>query len=210
MNFNLFYNHISAIKKAALSGIDAHFEMAPIERKLILKQLKIPNNAKKSAVLAIFYPDDNNEVVFILTKRSSYNGTHSKQISFPGGKFEESDIDVKNTALRETEEEIGIKINNFQVIKKLSPVYIPPSNFIVSPFLAILNSKPSLKKNYEVDKILKIKLSELLSDKSLSKAYVKSSKNTQIEAPCFLLENHIVWGATAMMLNEIKLLIKRL
>jgi len=136
---------------------------------------------------------------------------HSAQVGFPGGKVEESDKDLKETALRETEEEIGVTNNHIEVLKTLSPLYIPPSNFIVHPFLGI--SKTNLnfeKQDDEVEAIIEVELKDFLDDINVVSAKVPTSYNVDVEVPAFKLNGHIIWGATAMMLSEIKVLLKQI
>ena len=102
----------------------------------------LANKPKKAAVLALFYPNLKNETTFLLTKRASYKGTHSAQISFPGGKFDQADENLTETALRETFEEVGVTANQIEIIREITDVYIPPSNFLATPFLAFSKTKP--------------------------------------------------------------------
>ena len=210
MQFDFFLSKLPKLIKLPLGGLDSQFKMAPEFRKLFdatkIKQM----NPKKAAVLVIFYPNDNNETMFLLTKRAQYNGTHSSQISFPGGKHEYADILMKNTALRETHEEIGINKEDVHLIKQLTDVYIPPSNFYVTPFLGYMNYHPFFYKNDEVESVMEIKLSDLLDVNNLSTINIDTSYAKNMEVPCFKLNGEIVWGATAMMLSEINDLIKLL
>jgi len=208
MNFPDFITAVSNIKKLPLGGLEAQFKLAPAMRKPYSKEMVLSKNPKKSAVLALFYPNNLGETEFILTLRASYNGTHSSQISFPGGKFENNDISLKNTSLRETYEEIGINRENITIFKQLTDVYIPPSNFLVTPFMGFLTTTPTFILNNEVDKIIPVSLKELMLKSSISTAKVTTSYATKIEVPCFRLSNTIVWGATAMMLGEIRELLK--
>lgn len=208
MDFNIFKNKIDAYALTKLGGLNAQFKLAPASRKPYLKELVISNDAKKSAVLALFYPNKNNETVFILTLRANYKGTHASQISFPGGKYENFDKNLKRTAIRETNEEIGINPSDISIFKQLTNVYIPPSNFLVTPFIGFLSSAPTFKLNHEVEKIISVKLSELLSKDCLSTTKVTTSYATNMKVPCFILNETIVWGATAMILSEIRELLK--
>jgi 8-oxo-dGTP pyrophosphatase MutT (NUDIX family) len=185
--------------------------MAPALRKLFDQDKIELLNPKKAAVLAIFYPNYNdNETYLILTKRAKYNGVHSSQISFPGGKHEYADLLLKITALRETHEEIGINKENIHILKALTNVYLPPSNFCVTPFMGYMNYHPLYYKNNEVDDILEVKLSDLLNDHTISTIKINTSYAKNIDVPCFKVNNEIIWGATAMMLSEIIDLIKLL
>lgn len=208
MNFIEFKNKIDAIKSKKLGGLDAQFKLAP-ELRLRYDADKIKaNNPKKAAVLALFYPDKNNETTFLLTERASYKGTHSAQISFPGGKIDKEDKNLQETALREAFEEVGVLPNSVQIIRELTDVYIPPSNFLATPFMGFINQKPIFKKNYEVENTIEVLVDDLLNDVFLSTKKLTTSYMEKADVPCFKFNNQIVWGATAMMLSEIKDLLK--
>ncbi len=204
MNFNQFQQNIPTIKNARLGGLEAQFRLAPEIRKRYSDDMIKANNPKISAVLALFYPDVNNETRFLLTLRASYNGTHSAQISFPGGKKEKNDLNLEQTALRETFEEAGINPKNVEILKQMTDAYIPPSNFLVTPYIAVSNSTPIFKPNDEVETIIEVKLADLLDDQNVVIHNMTTSYMKDIDVPCFKLNNYIVWGATAMVLSEIK------
>ena len=208
MNFKDFTKKIDALKIEKLGGLNAQFKMAP---KLRLKydQDKIAaSKPREAAVLVLFYPNIKNEMCFLLTKRASYNGTHSAQISFPGGKTEKADTSLQETALRETFEEVGVQPLSVKIIRELTTVYIPPSNFLATPFLAFVSEKPKFSINYEVENTIEVLLEDLLNEGSLSKVNLTTSYMTNVDVPCFKLNGYVVWGATAMMLSEIKELLK--
>ncbi len=208
MNFSFFLTHISKLKELPLGGLTSQFKMAPELRKnYSLKNIEA-KNPKKSAVLALLYPDKNFNVNLLLMLRASYSGVHSAQISFPGGKKEKSDINLQFTALRETEEEIGILKNDITIIRELTKTYIPPSNFWVTPFIGILEKTPIFKTNNEVKRLIEVSLIDILDENSLSCKNLTTSYMQNIDVPCFKLNNYIVWGATAMILSEIKDLLK--
>ncbi len=209
MKFNQFLEIASKIKNLPLPGEQSQFKMSPPYRETLIAQQKekIPF-AKKAAVLALFYPNINSATYFILILRKTYKGVHSAQVGFPGGKAEKQDNSLKDTALRETQEEIGVPKNEIKVIKKLTQLYIPPSNFYVQPYIATCSKTPKfIKQEEEVEAILQIPLAQLLLAASSSSKKIVLQNNTTVSVPAFSLENHKVWGATAMMLNEIKDLI---
>jgi 8-oxo-dGTP pyrophosphatase MutT (NUDIX family) len=208
VNFNDFKNKITQFKTTELGGLNAQFKLAPKIRLKYDANKIIANNPKKAAVLALFYPNKKNETCFLLTLRASYKGTHSAQISFPGGKRDEGDLNLQKTALRETFEEVGVREASIEVIRELTDVYIPPSNFLATPFLGYTNKRPDFYLNYEVDKTIEVLVSDLLNETSFTAVKMNTSYMDNIEVPCFKLEDYIVWGATAMMLSEIKELLK--
>ena len=208
MKFNHFKNKIPTYVTKALGGLDAQFKLAP-ELRLKYNTDKIKaNNPRLASVLVLFYPNENNEITFLLTERASYKGTHSAQISFPGGKVDITDINMEATALREALEEVGVHVMPTQVFKEITPVYIPPSNFLATPFLAFVSEKPKFSINYEVQNIIEVLLEDLLNESSLSKVNITTSYMADVDVPCFKLNGYVVWGATAMMLSEIKELLK--
>lgn len=207
MEFDYFLSLISKIEDTQLGGFTSHEKMIPKERK-IFKKIELESaHPRKAAVLALFYPDKSNLTNFLLIIRASYDGTHSSQISFPGGKYEQSDGRLEFTALRETSEEVGINITDISIKRQLTDTYIPPSNFLVSPFLGFTSKRPSFETNHEVEDLLEIKLDDLLNERSVSIKNLSTSYMKNIDVPCFNLNKKVVWGATAMMLSEIKDLI---
>lgn len=210
MDFNYFKNKIETLSQISVGGLEAQFKLAPKFRAQYSKNLVTQKNPKKAAVVALFYPNAKGETSFLLTLRASYNGTHSAQISFPGGKFEKSDTSLKQTAIREANEEVGVEKNDIGIFKQMTNVYIPPSNFLVTPFLGLLKYEPIFTINNEVEKIITISLKDLLKETSISKTMVTTSYAKNVQVPCFVLNNYTVWGATAMMLSEIRALLKNI
>lgn len=208
MDFNSFLKHLSQIENKPLGGMDSQFKMAPKLRLKFDEDSIAERNPKESAVMALFYPDKENITRFVLTLRPSYNGMHSGQVSFPGGKVEEKDKNLCETALRETFEETGIKKEAITIYKEVSRTYIPPSNFWVTPYIGHINFTPKFIENEEVEAFLEVTLDDLLNDISLTSKILTTSYMKNIDVPCFKLNNHIVWGATAMILSEIKDLLK--
>lgn len=208
MEFNYFKNNITIISKAAIGGMDAQFKLAPSMRLPYTQSYLDSKKPRKAAVIALFYPNKLGETCFLLTQRANYNGVHASQISFPGGKFDSKDKLLQNTAIREAEEEVGVEGEKIIIFKEMTNVFIPPSNFLVTPFLGLLDFPPIFKKNYEVEKIIDVSLKDLMDDTCLTSTVLSTSYAKNISVPCFNLNNYTVWGATAMMLSEIKELIK--
>lgn len=204
MEFKSFLALISDLDSAALGGLNSQFKMMPALRKTFNDAQISQLNPKKAGVLALFYPNAYSETCFLLTLRANYKGVHAAQISFPGGKFEKHDIIIKNTALRETFEEVGIPKEEISIKKQLTDTFIPPSNFLVSPFIGITENTPKFDYNHEVKEIIEVKLTDLLDENSLTVKNLSTSYMTNIDVPCYKLNNYTVWGATAMILSEIK------
>ena len=210
MKFNFFLNNINLIQNTKLPGIDAQFKLAPKMRlEYNAKKIKA-KNPKIAAVLALFYPNQNNEVSLLLTKRANYNGTHSGQISFPGGKMEISDFNLKETALRETFEEVGVLQEEINIVREFTEVYIPPSNFLVTPFIGIIDHEPIFKVNSEVAEIIRVSFHDLLDDNNIGSKSITNSYMKETTVPCFTIDDFVIWGATAMILSEIKELLKNI
>lgn len=174
------------------------------------KGLSPVENARKAGVMALFYPDErlNTRLLFIL--RKTYEGVHSNQIGFPGGGQEEGDADLLQTALRETEEEVGVIREHVQVIRAISSLYIPPSNFEVSPFIGLYDKqKPFVKQPSEVEALVEVPFSEVMDERLLTSHLMNTSYAKQVKVPAYELGGYIVWGATAMILSEIKELFKK-
>jgi 8-oxo-dGTP pyrophosphatase MutT (NUDIX family) len=205
MNFKDFFKVIRDIVDIDLPSESAHIKMAPSERMQWIKDsFDNIKSARKAAVMMLFYPKDN-VTHLVLIVRNSYPGVHSSQIAFPGGKAEEFDLDFKATARRETFEEIGVQQDKITVIRDFTPVYIPPSNFLVHPFLGISTAELEFTlQDEEVAGIVEIPLSLLLDDSIITKKTLETSYAKSIEVPCFQIDEHLVWGATAMMLSELK------
>ena len=208
MNFNKFKKQIKTLKTNQLGGLEAQFKLAPKLRLQYDKNKIAANNPKKAAVLALFYPNKDNETTFLLTERATYKGTHSAQISFPGGKIEKADNNLEETALRETFEEVGVIPSEVKIIREITDVYIPPSNFLATPFIGFVDEKPKFILNKEVAKVIEVSLRDLLDEVSISSINMNTSYMKNTNVPCFKLDGYVVWGATAMMLSEIKELIK--
>jgi len=191
---------IYSIKNNKLPGLDAQLKMAPPFRKNELKKEINTIELRPSAVLISIFKEAQ-DWFLILIKRSSDGGVHSNQMAFPGGKYEKTDANVQYTALRETEEEIGISTNNVSVIRQLSTMYILISGFKVFPFIGILNSKPQISlNNAEVEDIYYIPIKDF-SRKNIKRKKI-SVRGNQIFTPYYHIQNQIVWGATAMIISE--------
>jgi 8-oxo-dGTP pyrophosphatase MutT (NUDIX family) len=210
MNFDEFLVSLSKIKNIPLPAEASQFKMSPpFRRELITRYKEAMKDAKRAGVLAMFYPNTSNETHLALILRKTYNGVHSAQIGFPGGKFEDEDKSLKHTAIRETWEEIGVPKHQIKIVKQMTEVYIPPSNFYVQPFIGITNETPKfIKQDDEVEDIVEVSLSHFLDENNVSNKLVATSYTAKIEVPAYELNGHVVWGATAMMLSEIKDILK--
>ena len=214
MNFKDLKRIIPKLKLSNLNSKTSQIKLAPSFRKEFIKlNSNKLLNSKKAAVIAALYEDDN-KVRLILILRNTYKGVHSNQIGFPGGRVEDYDKTLFDTAIRETYEEIGVRVQKNELIRELHEIYIPPSNFNVYPFLVILNHPPSfVKDDKEVKEVITIDLESLLNCKITQTQIPIPAKlnelniQNDVEVPAFKLAGYNVWGATAMMLSEIRDLI---
>jgi len=198
----------SKLKQITLSGNEAHSFLAPPQRmKLLNSSFKIKTTPKKAAVLIHLYPDENDSLHFVLIQRNSYVGVHSGQISFPGGKPETEDANLWDTALRESSEEVGLNGIEIHKLRSLTEVFIPPSNFLVSPFVSYSFEKPHFVREIkEVDLILEIPLWMLLGHEQVLYKNLTTNYVEEFEVPCYVFNEKVVWGATAMILSELRIL----
>lgn len=209
MEFNNFLHIVPRLISEKLKASDSHLKMAPIERVKYYQNYDYSvHNPKSSAVVTLFYPK-NEQTKVLLIVRSKYPGVHSSQIAFPGGKWEKEDVSLEQTALRELEEEVGVAQGQVQLVKQWSELYIPPSNFLVTPFLGIATELPKWKiQENEVAEIIELDLEVLLSEEIVQNVSMTTSYANNIEVPAFVIDGHVVWGATAMILSEVKESIK--
>ncbi|MFA9290557.1 MAG: CoA pyrophosphatase [Solirubrobacteraceae bacterium] len=207
MQFKLLVDKLKNSNQEALPAWEAHKLMAPAYRKNFTYEEVTPLNPKKASVL-ILLQEKEGSIFFPLILRNSYDGVHSDQVSFPGGKFEEQDKINFVTAKRETSEEIGIEVDKMNYVTQLSKLYIPPSNFLVTPFIAFLEKEVNyIKDKREVKKIIDISLDEILEDK-YETTKTMNLYGLDFEVPIFNFQNLIIWGATAMILSEFKQVLK--
>lgn len=164
-------------------------------------------NARKASVLLCFY-EHKDELYLTLIKRTTYDGPHSGQISFPGGKPVSLDSSLWDTAKREFKEELGVDLSSASPLLTLSRVYIPPSNFLVTPFVAVVKKKPFFHLNSrEVALKIDISLYELIHLK-IKQCPILEGNHKGVVVPCYVYEGHMIWGATAMVLSEFILFLK--
>lgn len=196
--------------KLTLPGIDAQLKMAPPFRSKLLEIHKYKiKKAKRAAVMVLFYPDFSQQIKLVLILRSDYQGIHANQIGFPGGKPNNEDGNLLETALRETREEIGILESSVKIAGSLTSLYIPPSNFNVFPFVGFLNDTPQfVLQAKEVKAIIEVPLDSLISDKNIIHTTVAKYDSQFETVPAFKFNDYKVWGATAMILAELKTLIQ--
>jgi 8-oxo-dGTP pyrophosphatase MutT (NUDIX family) len=191
-----------------LPGTEVQWELASSDR-LVRDFPRVPRkDSAEAAVLILLYWHDA-KICTLFIQRPEYNGVHGGQISFPGGKKEKSDSSLLETALREAGEETGIDKDRISIIGSLTPLFIPVSNIVVTPFAGWFDGKPDLKPELsEVAYIIEADLSPFL-DYSIIKTKPFDIRGEQIDIKYFDYEGHVIWGATAMILHELLVILKR-
>ncbi len=199
--------------RVALSGpLAGHEELLALSgySRLDIERARALDPApRESAVLALLYPKEST-LHCLLMVRPIYDGVHSGQVAFPGGKREPGDPSLKETALREFHEETGADPKGVEVLGALTPVYIPPSRMVVTPFVGFVEEiGPWMPDPLEVARLIEAPLEELLRDDILKKRdqYIEIMGRT-VEIPYFEVSGEVVWGATALMLAELRALLR--
>jgi 8-oxo-dGTP pyrophosphatase MutT (NUDIX family) len=208
MLLNELKSKLSEQLKQPLPGILAHESMRAQFIGSVTPNFEHKISPKPGSVLILLY-EENGIIKFPLTKRQEYAGAHSGQISFPGGKAEPGE-DATQTALREAHEEIGVDLNHVQVLGRLSDFFVIPSNFMVVPVIAITHQKVFVPDPYEVAKILSGNILDLVKDDAIKQKEILAAGKYTMMAPHFEIESEVVWGATAMMLNEFRLVLREI
>ena len=208
VNFADFVNSLN--KRLTEQPLPGH---ETIIQKLSPHRLKVKNepnaSTRRSAILMMFYPKG--EDIFLpLILRPQYDGVHGGQMAFPGGRAELKDKDIHATALREAQEEIGIKATDVKVIRNLTELFIPPSNMFCQPVVGYMATRPDFYPDErEVAGIFEVSISEIL-DPSIVQIRTIDTQGVKLETPCFVIQEQIVWGATALMIAELVEIIKEI
>jgi 8-oxo-dGTP pyrophosphatase MutT (NUDIX family) len=185
-----------------LPGIVAQLKMTSIRNIRQDPHFTIPEDARASGVLLLLYPSGGQtKIVFI--RRPDYGGVHSGQISFPGGQAEPGDITPAETALRESREEIGIVPGEVRILGQLSELYIPPSRFLVRPFVGYTKKTPAFVPDpAEVAEVLEFPLAGFFERDVVREQEIFIREDRVIKAPAYVINGHVIWGATAMIMSE--------
>ena len=188
-----------------LPGERAHIPLSPLHRPITSEVIQNLTDYKESAVAVVLFRDEQTYKC-ILIQRTEYDGKHSGQISFPGGKKDMDDVDLLATAKRECWEEVGVNLDSAEYLGKLSQVYIPVSGFLVDPFVFYYPEIPEfVHQEREVAHVFTISLNELLADNVIGEMKVTTeNKLVKMKVPCFTIRDKQIWGATALILNELR------
>lgn len=166
-------------------------------------------NPKEAAVNILLYKKEDEWHLPLMVRSKNERDRHSGQISLPGGKRESYDPDFAHTALRETHEELGIDTKRIELLRELSPVYIPPSNFFVYAFVSVTHSDPLFKlQQGEAEELIEMPL-QLLLDLPEPPQTLELPQTQGVAVPVIPFGDYIVWGATAMVLSEFSYLLKK-
>ena len=191
-----------------LPGTDVQWQMASSDR--ILKDFpRTPGkDVREAAVLILLYPH-NGSVYTVFMQRPDNIGVHSGQISFPGGKKEHSDDNIVQTAIREANEETGVDPSKINIIDKLTPLFIPVSNTVVTPVVGWIGDKPVF--NHQPEEVVFLFEADIktLLDPAIIKIKPFKIRDDLIDVKYFDYEGNVIWGATAMILQELLFILKR-
>ena len=205
---NNFATTLKTELSKGLPGTDVQWQMASSDR-FVRDFPRVPgNDARVAAVLILLFPEKGS-VHTIFMQRPEYGGVHSGQISFPGGKQEPEDENTVQTALREAYEETGVDTSKIKVIGTLTPLFIPVSNMIVTPVIGWMDKKPQFKyRREEVVFLIDADLRRLI-DPSIVKTNPIELKGEMVEVKYFNYDDNTIWGASAMILQELLVIFKR-
>ena len=202
MYFEDLIGNLTNSKEGELPGIETQIKMSPANRKAADRLKPNGDDFKESAVLINLYPNDDGDAMMCLIKRVAYEGVHSDQVSLPGGRKEVGES-LQETALREANEEVGILPNKVNIIRPLSSLFIPPSKFMVYPYLGYTESRPEFELDpREVANLIEIGVSDLFKEERKGIKKVPIANGLKITTPVYNLKNDFIWGATAMILRE--------
>jgi 8-oxo-dGTP pyrophosphatase MutT (NUDIX family) len=195
-------SHLSQRLQGPLPGQKAQYKMAHAVRR---RTTPPPDNARMAGVLALLYPKSDSWHMVFIERPKREDDRHGGQISFPGGRREKEDNNLMDTALREAEEEVGVKAEHIQLLGPLTELYIPVSNYLVNPYVGFLDYAPVFRPQPdEVHAILEVPFTDFLHPGNRQKTNIKiSPKITLRQVPYFNVKGKVIWGATAMMMSEL-------
>lgn len=194
MDFKSFASALTKIEKIPLPGHLGHQGLSPKT-----------NHDRWAGVMCLFYPDQKGITHFVLIRRQVSSGPHSGQVAFPGGRKDAEDLSMAHTALRECEEEIGVSRHSIKILKAMSQLYIPPSDFWVKPFMGLIDHQPNfVPQREEVAGLIYVPAADLLDDRLIKMEQMNNPIRGVNQLPVFDFQGNRVWGATALMLYEIR------
>lgn len=209
----IWKKRLAAALQEDLPGPLAHQKVAPPDRIEAAIKQNWPKNAKRSAVTFLLFPKAN-QIHTVFMKRPQYPGVHSGQVSLPGGQQDKTDSSLQGTAIREYFEETQVQLTPTHYLGPLTEFYIPPSNFLVQPYVAFIEELPPLiPQKDEVESLHEISLQELFMPSCFTSEEVvirnRSKNHYTIKAPCYKVKELLIWGATAMMISELQYIFQK-
>lgn len=188
-----------------LPGERSHLAFMPL-RGSSMEQIRQGITFRDAAVAIILFHNEAGKLCTIVTKRQVYDGSHSGQISFPGGKKEMDDKNLLETAIRECYEEIGVYASNFELLKELTPLFVPVSQFLITPYVFYSENKSFdyMRSEREVAAIHELDILELFQSEVVEVDIKMNPEFTLKNVPHFKQGDILIWGATALILNELK------
>ncbi len=196
--------------KDDLPGVEAQNRMAPLSN--ITKRHPIPENHTIGCVMALLYPKDRKSYIALIERTNHKpDDKHAGQISFPGGKLEDSDFSYEDCALRETYEEIGVPPESVGVLGALTPLYVPISGFVIHPFIGFTAEYPRFNlQSSEVQSLIELPVENMLKSKFKGRIDMVVRGTLLKEVPYYDAGGKKVWGATAMIMSELEHIINEL
>ncbi|AYO57208.1 coenzyme A pyrophosphatase [Chryseobacterium sp. 6424] len=201
---------IKKIQQAELEGENAHAIYSPPYRPVLSYDEILAKNPKFAAVNILLYLKDDEWYFPLIVRSTNERDRHSGQISLPGGKHEPTDRDFQDTARRETSEELGLEEHYIRIIREMSPMYIPPSNFYVRPFISYTKKNPAfVLQESEAVELIEFPVSSIL-DLTTEPVLKVLPSSRGVEVPVIDFNGYLIWGATSMILNEFSNVMKKL
>lgn len=197
--------------KKPLPGEEAQYRMAPSYRPRLTEEEIESLHPKISGVMLLLYEKEG-ALHLVFTQRKQYDGVHGGQMSFPGGKKDDADAGIVETALREAEEEIGVEKKKIEIIGSLSRLYIPPSNFLVYPAVGFARHIVSFRpQENEVEKVVEIPAAFFFDAAHINlQTEIRLFNGATVRVPAYIYKEHIIWGATAIILSEFTFVMERI
>ncbi len=196
--------------KDGLPGEEAQNRMAPY---LVIKERQpVPEDHKIGCVMALLYPKDRKSYIALIERASHHpEDKHAGQISFPGGKLEDSDYSYEDCALRETYEEIGVAPESIGILGGLTSLYVPVSGFLIHPFIGFTAEYPKFNiHESEVKSIIELPVEHLLKSKYKGSTDMEARGMIIKDVPYYDANGKKIWGATAMIMSELECIINEL
>ena len=199
----------SSFSKGKLPGDKAHARLSAYDRPKAEQERK-GRSYKESAVLLLLYPDASGKLHTVFIHRVGGRDVHSSQVAFPGGRREHKDVNLLATALREAEEEVGIEAGKLRTLGTLTEIFIPPSGYIVAPHVAWTPDRPYLTPApREVNAIIEAPIEPFIGPEAICTRKVRAgNEGVRIHVPAYEWQGYTIWGATAMMLSELTMMLE--